>query len=156
MAARGKVIAALVGGAEALTVLTLLGMGSLGIMAKGPTAPFGGAEGITFGEGAAFFVLETAGAATVRGAEILAEIQGYGATADGYDPISNDPSGHGLARCHHAALRDADVSPRAIDWIRASGTGHREQDLAETLAIKEVFQPTGEPRPRRRSARPSR
>ena len=135
----GKVSAALAGGAEALTLLTLLGMRSLGIMSKTPTAPFGGSEGISFGEGAAFFVLETRDSAEARGAEILGEILGFGSSSDGYDAITNDPSGHGLARAINHALHDGCLSQADIDWVRASGTGHRDQDLAETLAIKAVF-----------------
>ncbi len=141
----GKADAALVGGAEILPVINVIGLQTLGVCAEQPASPFSGQPGISFGEGAAFLVLEELGHAHARGARILGEVLGFGVTSDAYDVIANEPSGDGLFRAMRAALADAGLEPGAIDWIRASGTGNQDQDLAETLAIKQLF--NGEPRP---------
>jgi 3-oxoacyl-[acyl-carrier-protein] synthase II len=135
----GKADAALVGGAEILPVINVIGMQTLGVCATHPASPFSGEPGITFGEGAAFLVLEDLDHARARDARILGEVLGFGATSDAYNVIGNEPSGDGLCRAMGAALADAGLEPGAIDWIRASGTGNEDQDLAETLAIKRLF-----------------
>jgi 3-oxoacyl-[acyl-carrier-protein] synthase II len=135
----GKVDVVLAGGAETLPITNVIGLQTLGVCAEGKGSPFSGEPGISFGEGAAFLVLESLEHARARGAPILAEILGFGVTSDAYDVISNDPSGDGLFRSMAAALSDAGVARGEIDWIRASGTGNRDQDLAETLAIQRLY-----------------
>jgi 3-oxoacyl-[acyl-carrier-protein] synthase II len=135
----GKVDVALAGGAEGHTLGNAIGMESLGVASPRPCSPFSDSPGITFGEGAAYLVLESLEHARQRGAPICAELLGWGTSIDGYDPISNDPSGAGMYRAMSFALQDAGVAREELSWIKASGTGNREQDLAETLAIRQLF-----------------
>lgn len=135
----GKADAMLAGGGEIQTLLNALGMEALDLVAADPCSPFSDAPGMTFGEGAAFLVLETATHARQRAATIFGELVSYGVSADAYHNIANDPAGNGLRRAMRKALASAGLEPGDIAWIRASGTGHREQDVAESLAINEVF-----------------
>jgi|GEM_PF-646388 len=135
----GKAAVMLAGGGEIQTLLNALGMESLDLVAAGPCSPFSGAPGMTFGEGAAFLVLETEAHARQRDAAILGELVAYGVSADAYHDMTNDPAGNGLRRAMHKALVNAGLRPRDVAWIRASGTGHREQDAAESLAIGALF-----------------
>ena len=135
----GKCEAIIAGGSEIITIPSAAGMDSLHQCAAGPCSPFSGTPGMTLGEGAAFLVLEPAERAARRGARVLAEIAGWGSRSDAYDAIGTDPSGTGLARSMRAALSSAGVDPGEIGWIKASGTSNREQDMAETLAVREVF-----------------
>jgi 3-oxoacyl-[acyl-carrier-protein] synthase II len=135
----GRVDAVLVGGGESFSLLNVLGFDQLGLSLPRPCTPFHDEPGMTFGEGAGYFVLETRRHALQRNARVHAELQGVAIRADGFDPILFDPSGSGQSRAMHAALKDANLTPDQIDWIRASGTGGRDQDLAETLAVKAVF-----------------
>jgi 3-oxoacyl-[acyl-carrier-protein] synthase II len=135
----GRVDIAIAGGAESLTIAGALAMDTLQLCAPGSCSPFSGAPGMTLGEGAAFLVLERHDDARVRGAEILAELLGCAVRHDAYDPIAADPSGQGIERAMCAALQQAEVAAGEIDWIKASGCSTRDQDMAETIAIKEVF-----------------
>lgn len=134
-----KAEAMLAGGGEIQTLLNALGMDVLELAAADPCSPFSGAPGMTFGDGAAFVVLEPLAHARRRHASILGELVAYGVSADAYDAIANDPSGKGLSRAMTKALMKAGLEPADIGWIRASGTGHREQDIAEATAISMVF-----------------
>lgn len=135
----GRADVVLVGGGETLTIINATGMASLGITAQGPATPFSGDPGIAFGEAGAFIVLESLKHARERGASIEAEVRSSRSASDGYDAISNDPSGAGLHRAMRRALDDAGVDRDDVDWIKASGTGNRGQDLLETAAIKELY-----------------
>jgi 3-oxoacyl-[acyl-carrier-protein] synthase II len=135
----GKVDLVLAGGGESFTLLNALGMDSLALSSDRPCSPFSGTPGITFGEGAAFLVLEPLEQARQRNAAVLAELLGYGTTIDGYDGIANDPCGEGVYGALAAALRRSGLAKEEIDWVRASGTGNRDQDQAETLALKQLF-----------------
>jgi 3-oxoacyl-[acyl-carrier-protein] synthase II len=90
-------------------------------------------------EGAGTLMLESLEHARARGAEILAELAGYGASADGYHMTAPDPEGRGAVRAMRAALDDARVAPDEIQLINAHGTSTPLNDLTETKAIKEVF-----------------
>jgi 3-oxoacyl-[acyl-carrier-protein] synthase II len=95
--------------------------------------------GFVLGEGAGMVILETLDHAQNRGANILAEIVGYGSTADAFRITDQDPDGQGAVLAMELALKDAGLTPADIDYINAHGTGTRENDGNETLAIKKVF-----------------
>jgi 3-oxoacyl-[acyl-carrier-protein] synthase II len=95
--------------------------------------------GFVLGEGAGMVILETLEHAQRRGAPILAELVGYGSTADAYRITDQDPNGKGAIAAMREALADAKLTPADIDYINAHGTGTKENDGNETLAIKSVF-----------------
>ena len=95
--------------------------------------------GFVLGEGAGMVILETLDHAQKRGATILAEVVGYGSTADAYRITDQDPDGLGAIAAMQEALADAELSPTDVNYINAHGTGTKENDGNETTAIKSVF-----------------
>ncbi|MBB6429279.1 beta-ketoacyl-[acyl-carrier-protein] synthase family protein [Algisphaera agarilytica] len=102
-------------------------------------------DGFVMGEGGGIIVLETEEHAKARGATILAEVAGYGSTADAYRITDIHPDGRGGAAAMQQALDNADVSIDQVDWIAAHGTSTKENDSIETRAIKAVFQQNDDP-----------
>jgi 3-oxoacyl-[acyl-carrier-protein] synthase II len=96
-------------------------------------------DGFVLSEGAAILILEELNFALNRGANILAEIVGYGATADACHITAPAPEGAGAARSMQQALNRAGLQPSDIDYINAHGTSTQLNDVAETQAIKKVF-----------------
>ena len=96
-------------------------------------------DGFVIGEGASILILETYEQAIARGATILAEIIGYGASADAFRITDQDPEGMGAAASMAAALADAELTPKDIDYISAHGTATKQNDKIETKAIKVAF-----------------
>ena len=96
-------------------------------------------DGFVIGEGCGILVLEALDYALERGAKIFAEIAGFGLTGDGYHMTSPCPDGDGAVRCMQAAIDDAGISYKDVDYINAHGTSTELNDLYESRAVKTVF-----------------
>lgn len=144
--AAGRIDAAVVGGSEALLTLGVMkAWESLQTLARPDSAhpetscrPFSkDRSGFVLGEGAAALVLESESSARARGAQILGEIVGYGNTTD--STHITQPDSNGQARAMRLALKEAGLSPEAVGYINAHGTGTAVGDVVETRAIHQVF-----------------
>lgn len=96
-------------------------------------------SGFVMGEGAGLVLLEELEHAQKRGANIIAEIVGYGATDDAYHITAPDPEGQGASHAMRNALSEAEIAPEQVGYINAHGTATELNDKLETLAIKDVF-----------------
>ncbi len=96
-------------------------------------------DGFIISEGAGMLILEELEYARQRGADILAEVVGFGLSGDGYHMAAPPEDGDGAVRCMRMALDDAELEPEDIDYINAHGTSTPLNDVVETRAIKTVF-----------------
>jgi 3-oxoacyl-[acyl-carrier-protein] synthase II len=96
-------------------------------------------DGFILGEGAGMVMLEELEHAKARGAEIFAEVTGYGSTADAFRVTDSHEDGRGAIACIRGALNDAGLKPEDIDYINAHGTSTKVNDRVETIAIKKVL-----------------
>jgi 3-oxoacyl-[acyl-carrier-protein] synthase II len=96
-------------------------------------------DGFVLGEGAGMLILEELEHAKRRGTHILAELTGYGSTADAFRVTDSHPDGRGAIACIREALKDSGLDLKDIGYINAHGTSTQVNDRAETLAIKKVF-----------------
>jgi 3-oxoacyl-[acyl-carrier-protein] synthase II len=144
---RGDAKAMLAGGAEAtITPLTMGAFCQIKAVSERndepekACRPFDtGRDGFVMGEGAVMFVLEDMEFARERGAQVLAELIGYGASADMHHFTAPHPEGAGAIRAMRKALQKAAVEPPQVDYVNAHGTSTKLGDIAETKAIKQVF-----------------
>ena len=135
------------GGAEAaITPLSYAGFCSMKALStnnddpKGASCPFDkNRDGFIMGEGAGILVLEELEHAKARGAKIIAEVVGYGATDDAHHITAPAPDGEGGARAMQKAIDDAKIAANEVDYINAHGTSTPYNDKFETAAIKKVF-----------------
>ena len=139
----GEVDVMLAGGTEAaITPIGIAGFSALTALCtnedpKRASIPFDkDRSGFVMGEGAGVVVLESLEHAKARGAKILAEVVGYGATCDAYHITSPAEDGSGAARAMLDAIKDAGITPADIDYVNAHGTSTHHNDLFETKAIK--------------------
>ena len=136
----GRYNRVLTGGYDAISELVFVGFDSLQAATPDKCRPFDGARsGLVLGEGAALLALENFAQAAARGAEILAEITGYGISTDNHHLTQPNPSGIGPRQAMERALRSAALAPQAIDYINAHGTATPFNDAAEGRAIAELF-----------------
>ncbi len=98
-----------------------------------------GRDGFVMGEGCGLLLLESLDHARARGAEILAEVVGFGASSDAYHMTAPPEDGSGMALAMEAAIREAGINPSDIDHINAHGTSTKLNDFCETKAIHKVF-----------------
>ncbi len=144
---RGDADVAIAGGTEAaITPIAIAGFAAaraltrLNHMPKACSRPFDvSRDGFTIAEGAATLVLEAEEHAKARGATILAELAGYGATSDAFHITQPDENGEGATRAMRAALAQGGLEPDDVQYINAHGTSTPMNDRLETLAIKKVF-----------------
>jgi 3-oxoacyl-[acyl-carrier-protein] synthase II len=145
---RGEADAIIAGGAEAaITPVIFAGLDVIKVMTarndepEKASRPFDrDRDGFVISEGAGIVILEELEFALNRGAKIYGEVLGYGLNSDAYHITAPDPDGRGAASCMRMALKDAGISIDGVDYINAHGTSTVLNDLAETLAIKSVFE----------------
>jgi 3-oxoacyl-[acyl-carrier-protein] synthase II len=139
----GRIDAALAGGSDALCRLTYSGFNVLQAVDAAPCSPFDESRaGITLGEGAGYLVLERLDDALARGAEVLAEIGGYGASCDAHHPTAPIEDGRGAASAMRQAISQSGATAGSIDYVNAHGTGTLLNDSAESKAIVAAVGPT--------------
>src|SRR5439155_20939988 len=134
----------LAGGADSridpFLILAYTALGALSVSdrpANEVSRPYdGGRDGFVMGEGAGVLVLEELERAKRRGATIYAEVLGLGTSFDAYAATKPDPQARGAARAISAALREARVDCKDVDYINAHGTSTRLNDIMETVAVK--------------------
>ena len=144
---RGDADAMIAGGTE--SVITTLGIGGFNAMKALSTRndepekasrPFErDRDGFIMGEGAGVLIIEELEFAKKRGANILAELAGYGQTADAYHVTAPAPNGDGAARCIKMAMKDAGMVPEQLGYVNAHGTSTKFNDEFETMAIKSAL-----------------
>ena len=143
----GKADAMVTGGAEApITGLAVAGFGNMKALSarndepEKASRPFDkGRDGFVLGEGAGVIILESLDHAQRRGANILAEVVGYGMSADAHHMTQPAPSGEGAMRAMRECLDDRGIDITEIGYINAHGTSTPLGDIAEVKAVKEVF-----------------
>ncbi|MGA8943551.1 MAG: beta-ketoacyl-ACP synthase II [Thermoactinomyces sp.] len=144
---RGDADVMIAGGTEAtilpMAVAGFSAMGALSTRNDEPekaSRPFDrDRDGFVMGEGAGVLVMETLEHAQRRGANIIAEVAGYGMTSDAYHLTSPAPEGEGAKRCMEMAMKDAGMKAEDFDYINAHGTSTDYNDKFETMAIKGAF-----------------
>ena len=138
--AEGVVDVAVAGGVDSITRICFMGFNALKLLDLAPCRPFDrDRRGMSIGEGAGFLVLEEVAAARARGARAYAELAGFGMTTDAYHITAPEPEGDGMVRAIRAALRAARVSPTAVTYVNAHGTGTPQNDRVEARALERVF-----------------
>jgi 3-oxoacyl-[acyl-carrier-protein] synthase II len=147
MIKRGAADVMITGGTEA--GISQLGLAGFAVMRalstrnedpEGASRPFDAdRDGFVPAEGAGILIVESLEHALRRGAAVLAELIGYGASSDAHHQFQPDDDGAGAARAVRWALADAGVGPHEVDYINAHGTSTPLNDSSETLAIKRVF-----------------
>ena len=143
----GDADAMVTGGAEAaITGLTIAGFQNMRALSSRNDDPATASrpfdkdrDGFVLGDGGAAVVLESLEHATRRGAEILGEVIGYGASGDAHHMTAPAPKGEGAQRAMRACLQDAGVPYESVGYINAHGTSTDQGDIAETEAVKAVF-----------------
>ncbi len=143
----GRADAMVCGGSEAgITPIGMAGFAALKALSERnedperASRPFdAGRDGFVASEGAATLVLEERESALSRGAPVLGEVVGYGATCDAHHVTAPHPEGEGAVRSMRLALEDAGLAPGDVGYINAHGTSTQPNDRVETMAVKAVF-----------------
>lgn len=136
----GEADVMLAGGADSLSRMTWGGFHSLLLIDSEGCRPFDAKRaGTSLGEGAAILILESEEFAKRRGAKILSRLTGWGASCDAHHTTAPHPEGEGAVAAMQAALKRAGLKSSDINYINAHGTGTRDNDLAESKALKTIF-----------------
>ncbi len=136
----GEADVMLTGGADSLARMTWGGFHALLLVDGQGCRPFDATRGgMSLGEGAGVLVLEAEETALRRGAKILARLSGWGASCDAHHVTAPHPEGAGALAAMRAALRRGGLNAAQIDYVNAHGTGTRDNDLAESKALKSLF-----------------
>ncbi len=136
----GQLDVALAGASDVLCRLTFSGFNALRLVDKEPCRPFcRSRQGMNLGEAAAMLVLEDLAHARRRGANIYAEVVGYGVRCEAYHPTAPEPEGKAVAALIEDALRAARISADAVDHVNAHGTATPQNDQAEARGMRLVF-----------------
>jgi 3-oxoacyl-[acyl-carrier-protein] synthase-1 len=136
-----KLDRAVAGGTDALTLFTLNGFNSLMILDRQQCRPFDeNRNGLTLGEGSGFLVLESEEVVNQEGKPVLCEITGYGNTCDAYHQTASSPEGQGAYLSMKKALEEAQLEPADIGYVNTHGTGTKNNDLSEGIALERLFQ----------------
>jgi 3-oxoacyl-[acyl-carrier-protein] synthase II len=144
---RGDAKAMIAGGSEkAINPLSMAAFDNMHALSRSNNDPQGASrpfdatrDGFVMGEGSGMLILEDLDFARSRGATILAEMVGYGSTADAYHVTEPPPGGAGIAKAMRRALQKAGLRPDQVDYINAHGTSTLYNDRTETNAIKDCF-----------------
>ena len=143
--AAGELDCAVAGGAEALCRTTWAGFSALKAVDTRKCRPFSrDRAGLNLGEGAVQVLLEPLDLARARGAEILGEVAGWGASLDAHHATAPHPEGEGAARAMAAALADASLDPAEVGLVSAHGTATPANDGAECRAIRTALGPAAD------------
>ncbi|WP_280499322.1 beta-ketoacyl-[acyl-carrier-protein] synthase family protein [Nocardia cyriacigeorgica] len=141
----GRADAMLVGGTDAFNATVFAGFHSLESLSPIPPAPYSkDRRGLSLGEGSGMLVLVEHSVAVAAGAPILAEVLGYGLSADGHHPTAPHPEGAGAARALTAAFAATGVTPADVSYVNGHGTGTPKNDSAESSAVRRAFGPAAE------------
>lgn len=136
----GRVDLMVSGGSDPFSKVAYTGFARLGAIAPEICQPFDkNRKGMMVGEGAGMLLLESLEHAQKRGANIYAEIIGYGLSCDAYHITIPHPDGEGVVSAMKKALQSANLKPEDAQYISAHGTGTPSNDKAETISIKKVF-----------------
>lgn len=143
----GRADIVLAGGTEAvMTELAFAGFGNSTALSTRNNEPEKASrpfdverDGFVASEGAGILVLETLSHAQKRGVQIYAEVIGYGASSDAFHMVATEPDGIGAAQAMKAAIQDAQIDAKDVDYINAHATSTHLGDLSETRAIKRLF-----------------
>ncbi len=136
----GQADVMLAGGTDSLSHTTWAGFHSLLLVDPQGCRPFDATRGgMSFGEGAAILIIEAEAHARKRGAKILARLTGWGASCDAHHVTAPHPDGAGALAAMQAALRRAQLIPADIGYVNAHGTGTRDNDVAESKALRSLF-----------------
>jgi len=147
MIRRGRADVVIAGGTEAaICEIGIAGFNSCMALStrnndpQGASRPFeSGRDGFVLGEGAGLLVLESLEHAEKRGANVLAELAGYGASSDAHHVTQPHPEGEGAARAMKWALEDGNIALDSVDYINAHGTSTPMNDKFETIAMKRMY-----------------
>jgi 3-oxoacyl-[acyl-carrier-protein] synthase II len=133
----GEADVMLVGGSDAFTEEAFAGFSSLESLSTEPAAPYSrDRHGLSLGEGSGMMVLVAEPVARAAGVRPLAEVLGYGLSADGHHPTAPHPQGAGAARAMAAAIASSGLTPDQVRYVNGHGTGTPKNDSAESNAVR--------------------